>query len=219
MLRVSLNVLRIDLRWWLVVVMLGWSTATAAALGTWNFTVLLDGREIGEHTFRVSGHGEQRSVVSEARFRVRLLVFDAFSYSHDASELWQGSCLARIETKTNQNGKTYAVSGELGADGFRVTGKRGAETLPGCIMSFAYWNPDILKQRSLLNVQTGELLPVQVREQGPDVIETAEGSRSARRYELTGEKLRITLWYGPDGRWLGLESLLDGGRRLRYVLQ
>ena len=32
------------------------------------------------------------------------------------------------------------------------------------------------------------------------------------------EKLKIDLWYAPDGTWLALESMTEQGARLRYVL-
>jgi hypothetical protein len=40
---------------------------------------------------------------------------------------------------------------------------------------------------------------------------------SARRHRLEGPGLAIDLWYvGND--WVGLESTVEGGRRLRYEL-
>lgn len=41
---------------------------------------------------------------------------------------------------------------------------------------------------------------------------------NAKRFELEAEGRRIAIWYGPSGEWLGLESEVEGGRTLRYVL-
>jgi len=49
-----------------------------------------------------------------------------------------------------------------------VTGTRGQANLPACVMTFAYWNPDLLGQSRLLNVQTGEYMDVQVRVLGEE---------------------------------------------------
>ena len=38
----------------------------------------------------------------------------------------------------------------------------------------------------------------------------------AERYRLRANSLDITLWYTPDGRWIGLESDTGKGRTLRY---
>jgi len=39
----------------------------------------------------------------------------------------------------------------------------------------------------------------------------------ATRHRITGTGLRIDLWYVGE-RWVALEALTDGGRRLRYEL-
>jgi len=39
---------------------------------------------------------------------------------------------------------------------------------------------------------------------------------AAERYRLRAEKLDISLWYTPDGRWIALESDTGKGRTIRY---
>jgi hypothetical protein len=41
----------------------------------------------------------------------------------------------------------------------------------------------------------------------------------AQRYQLSGPKIEIDLWYGADGRWLGLSSKAKGGRQIHYKLR
>ena len=41
---------------------------------------------------------------------------------------------------------------------------------------------------------------------------------SAERWALQADGQEIRLWYGPGGRWLGLESRTEGGRVQRYEL-
>ncbi|MFS2056383.1 DUF6134 family protein, partial [Variovorax sp. CT11-76] len=43
-----------------------------------------------------------------------------------------------------------------------VVTPRGRSALPGCVMSFAYWNPAMRAQQQLLNAQTGKLEPVRI---------------------------------------------------------
>lgn len=84
-------------------------------------------------------------------------------------------------------------------------------------MTFAYWNPQILKARRLLNAQTGELLPVTVTPQGEETVEVRGKPVAAHRYRISGPRLQIDLWYA-GARWVALEALAEGGRRLRYEL-
>jgi len=71
------------------------------------------------------------------------------------------------------------VTGRLNTDGFAIDGPRGHERLAPCVMSFAYWNPLVLKQTHLLNVQTGAWTPVTVQELGKEQIEI-RGNSSQR---------------------------------------
>jgi uncharacterized protein DUF6134 len=176
------------------------AAATDTATREWRFQVSLDGRHIGEHSFLLRGSGDSRELTSEARFRVRVLFYDAYRYDHRAQETWRGDCLERLDASTDENGKRTVVA---------VT------PLDECVQTFAYWNPTILTARRLLNPQTGEYVPVQVRDLGSEVI----AGRPTERFRLTGggrTPLQIDLWYSPAREWLALESLTPEGRRLRY---
>lgn len=189
-----------------------------AAPAEWRFVVMLGDREIGEHRFRVDQQPEGAQVRSEASFAVRLIGITAFSYNHEATERWRGDCLDRIDSKTDHNGRAYAVTGIREEERFRVRTLKSTTDFPACVMSFAYWNPNIVRQRRLLNPQNGEYEDIVVEEKGTENVTTLHGTQSARRYTLVGRKARIDVWYTADGRWVGLESTTDIGRRLRYIL-
>ena len=59
-----------------------------------------------------------------------------------------------------------------------------------------------------------------MRYDGADTVTVAGAPVAAERYRLRVEGQDLTLWYAADdGRWLGLESLLDGEYTLRYELE
>lgn len=184
----------------------------------WNFTAYLDDSEIGYHRFALTQSGPERELLSEARFNVKFLFIDAYRYAHEAREQWRGDCLARIDTTTDDNGKAHRVHGTLTADGLRIDASTEQTLLPQCVMSFAYWNPDFLKQTRLLNAQNGEYLDVRVKALGPDTIAVRGQVTPARRYQLSARDLDIELWYSPTGDWLALDSITADGKRLRYRL-
>jgi len=184
----------------------------------WDFTAYLGDNEIGYHRFALTQSGPERELLSEARFNVKFLFIDAYRYAHEARERWRGDCLARIDTTTDDNGKTYRVRGALIASGLRVDTDATQTLLPPCVMSFAYWNPDFLKQTRLLNAQNGEYLDVRVQALGSDTIAVRGQVTPARRYRLSARDLDIELWYSPTGDWLALDSITADGKRLRYRL-
>jgi hypothetical protein len=193
------------------------SPAASAAGGEWNFRVLLDGKEVGWHRYIVRGDGAATEVESRAQFDVRILMLNAYSYRHTARERWRGACLDQLESRTETNGRVEKVAAMANDDAVVVAGPSGDARLPGCVMSFAYWDPRILRATRLLNSQTGELLPVKVAEQGTEQVNVAGRTVAATRHRLSAPDLQIDLWYA-DGRWVALEAPTPGGRTLRYEL-
>lgn len=203
----------------LVLAVLVPGTAIASTGQEWRFRVLLDEREVGSHRFRVSDGGGERRVESDARFTVKFLFIDAYTYVHQARERWQGDCLTAIESRTDDNGRQQTVRGARTAGRFEVAADRVQADLPACVMSFAYWNPAMLRQARLLNAQTGEFVAVRVEPLDEEEITVRGRSVAARRYALHAPDFRIDVWYAADRDWVQLESSTANGRRLRYLIQ
>lgn len=185
----------------------------------WHFTVLLDGRPIGSHDFSVSRAVDDVQVRSHASFRVTALFLPLYQYEHEDLEDWRSSCLARIQAHTRDNGRESVVQGEPTRGGFEVRGPQGALVLPGCVMSFAYWDTRILCAHRLLNAQTGAYEPVEITSLGSATVRVRDQAVAADHYALATGKFRIELWYSRAGEWLALQSRSDQGRTLRYEIR
>jgi len=191
------------LRLLLVAAVLAPGPAFASVEREWRFRVLLDGSEVGTHPFRVTENGGGRLVTSDARFKVKLLFINAYTYAHEARERWQGDCLSELDARTDDNGE-------------RVTVRTRP---PACVMSFAYWNPRMLQQTRLLNAQTGELTEVRIEPLGEETLRVRGAPLNARRYAVHAARFRVDLWYAADASWVQLESRTASGRLLRYEIQ
>ncbi len=203
----------------LLALTVGSAQATASAGGEWNFSALLDGARIGQHRFVVTTQGDQRSVVSEASFAVRFLGITAYRYRHKANEQWRGDCLTALTSTTDDDGKASAVRSEYDGDGLNVVSGGTTQSLRGCVMSFAYWNPAIRTQTRMLNAQTGKFEAVQVSRIGAGTVEVRGEAVAATQYRITGPAAPIDVWYSATGEWVGLDSMVAGGRKLSYRLQ
>jgi hypothetical protein len=195
-------------------------TGTAAAQSQkWEFQVYLDDKPIGHHHYVLRDAAGERELKTDARFDVKVLFINAYRYVHDASERWRGNCLTALNARTDDNGERSDVAVDQQGERLAIATPRGREAADGCIMSFAYWNPEILRQSRLLNSQTGRVEAVTIAALGEEKIAVRGASAQARRYRISGLKHPIDLWYGADGAWLALQSTLDSGRRLRYQLK
>jgi hypothetical protein len=187
--------------------------------------VFLDDAPIGHHHYSLRNNGAERELKIEARFNVKFLFINAYRYVHDASERWRGNCLAALTARTDDNGSksevdTESQGAQLSAiSSIASTATRAREPVEGCLMSFAYWNPDMLRQTRLLNAQTGKIENVTITVMGEEKINVRGTPTPATRYRVSGAKHPIELWYGTDRSWLALQSTLESGRRLRYQLK
>ncbi|MGP1718154.1 MAG: DUF6134 family protein [Methylophilus sp.] len=189
----------------------------------WSFEVWLDKQKIGTHTFSLNNQQLQ----SRASFDVKVLFINAYRYRHQADEAWQDACLNSLKSHTEENKTVTDVNGLLKDRQFVIDKQEGKnaeqQTLPACIMTFAYWNPAILKQTRLLNPQNAEYLDVTVSDDGVKPIMVKGQDTPAHQYHLRGrykgkDKLNITLWYDQQQDWVALESVTPEGYKIIYKL-
>lgn len=183
------------------------------------FQALLDGKPIGEHRFTVETDGTSRLVTSEADFKVTLLGFTAYRYHHHAREQWAGDCLASLASDTNDDGKPASVRLARNGDANQIATATGDRSVPGCLMTYAYWNPAMRSQTRLLDPQTGRVDAVKVERVGDGHIAVHGAEVEAVDWRITGGESPVDVWVSPAGDWVGLDSLVSGGKRkLSYRL-
>lgn len=199
------------------------ATPSSVQAKDWSFDVWLDKQKIGTHTFSFNNQQLQ----SRANFEIKVLFINAYRYQHQADETWQGACLSSLKAHTQENKTVTDVTGQLQGDQFVIDkreGKNGEnQILPACIMTFAYWNPAILKQTQLLNPQNAEYLDVTVTDDGTKTIMVNGQNTLTHQYHLKGrfkgkDKLNITLWYDQQQEWVALESVTPEGYKISYKL-
>jgi hypothetical protein len=191
--------------------------AQASAQKELRFQVFLDDDPIGEHSFEIAELANGLKVESRAAFDVDFLFLNVYRYRHQSDEVWRDGCLHEIRAETNENGKRYRVEGELDSGRFVVQGDAAKQQeADGCIMTFAYWNPDFLRAQRLLNPQTGELEQVRSRAQGKEPVRVGDSLVPAARHRLEGDELAIDLWYSDELGWVGLRSEIPEAGTLTY---
>ena len=185
---------------------------------SWDFTVFLDDQAIGSHRFHVAPDGNTTVLQSEARFDVKVWFVPVFSYWHRNTETWADGCLVSIEAMTDNNGEMLVVDGEATDVGFVVRNSEGEAGLPGCVMTFAYWNSAILDADRLLNAQTGVYETVNVVREGEELLQVNSRPIVTERFRLSAQSGDIVLWYTKaERRWVGLSAPTKGQRRLNYL--
>jgi len=194
-------------------------TSTGLASQSWKFKVYLDEQEIGEHTFQSVSLNNKTHIQINAKFDVYILFINAYSYKHMNYEVWNGQCLQSIRSTTDDNGEELYVQADYSGGQLIIKTPTTDYTAEGCIKTFAYWEPDFLKSQTLLNAQTGKLMPVTIDMIGEEIIMVRSKLTAATHYRLTTDEFIIDLWYSKDNEWLALNSTTSNGSTLRYQIQ
>jgi Family of unknown function (DUF6134) len=186
----------------------------------WAFNVYLDKSKIGTHTFTFNDN----TLVSKAKFNVKVLFIDAYKYDHTSKEQWQNDCLTNIEVNTTEDKITTNVKGKKTASSFEISDGKTNQSLPECVMTFAYWNPKILDQSKLLNPQNAEYLESTFTKLGTANIDVKGKPTETKHYKLSGalngvKKLNIELWYNQYNEWVALKSVTPEGYNIIYKLK
>jgi hypothetical protein len=83
-------------------------------------------------------------------------------------------------------------------------------------MSFAYWNPALAGQQRLLDPGSGRIESVAI--DTPPAVPADLGLQPVRGLRISGLAQPIDVWY-VGNRWVGLDTIVSGGRRLSYRLR
>jgi hypothetical protein len=192
--------------------------AAPHATREWRFAVSLDAIPIGEHRYVVADAGATHTVTVEARFRVHLLLIDAYAWQQHVDETWHGDCLTQLSSRTVEQGRVTTVAGQADGDAFVVQGPQGKAVVEGCAMTFAYWNPQVLHERGLINAQTGVPTPVEVERLDDDTHTVRGRPLPTLHWRLRTPRNVIELWYSHDGHWVGMRTTTRQGHVLTYRL-
>ena len=169
------------------------------------FKAFLDDKPIGEHRFTVAGAGVTRQVTSEADFAVRIIGITAYRYHHHAEEQWSGDCLSGLASTTDDDGKRASVRLVKAGDANEITTNAGKRSEPGCLMTYAYWNPALRDQKRLLNPQTGKVDAVKVERVGSGNLAVGGRDVAATDWRITGGESPVDVWISEQGEWIGLD--------------
>jgi hypothetical protein len=192
-----------------------WSTTSQ----TYDFKVFLGKDEIGRQRFDVSSEGGRTRVRVDAQFKVTFLTISVYTYRHTNVEIWEGMCLREIRAETNDNGESFFVNGMFRDGRLHVQTQTENWKAEGCVKTFAYWNPEWIMGERLLNSQTGELQPVDIRMVGEETIPVQGVPTRTVHRRIVTDKFSIDLWHTLTGKWVALQSTTTKGDALRYALQ
>jgi hypothetical protein len=187
------------------------------------FAAFRDGQRIGSHRLTFEKEGGRLVVMTSIDLALKVLGVTAYRYIHRSREIWLGDALHSFESRTDDNGKPYAVRASRDRRGLEVErtapGTAGPVQLvmPAGLLPSTHWNERQAAQRYLLNAQKGTQEAIAVTPLGRESVRTTSGVVPAMHYRYDGD-VRMEQWFDDQGRWIKSRFVVSDGSTIEYLL-
>jgi hypothetical protein len=183
------------------------------------FSVVREGVVVGHHRITFRQDDERLIVRSELKIEVKLLFLTVYRYQQTRSEVWRGREIIALDSVTDDDGTTYNIEGQAGADGIKVTSGRKSWTLPPNSVPASYWNVSMVTAKGpLIDAQSGRILDARISKIGEEIIKAGDKEIVATHYRLGAERPR-DIWYDAHGRWVKMRAIGSDGSVAEWVLK
>jgi Family of unknown function (DUF6134) len=191
--------------WLLCVSLLAPAEAYATDGRSLMFDLLRKGRKVGSHSIKFVQNKDLLTVDISINIKGKVL-FIPFTYVHSNREVWRGSVLQSLDSKTFLNGKPDTLSVRANNGGYDVDFDGKASRIEGDIKTTSYWHPATSSQARLLNSQTGKVIPLTLSAPVNIVAPTLSGSGiAAREVRMTdNKKFNANVAYDSQNCLVGL---------------
>jgi len=176
------------------------------------------GTPAGEHRVSFRRDRDRLLVTTHISITVKVLIFTAFRFEHDAEEVWHDGRLVSVRSTTDDDGTRLMVSGDAVADGFRIIGEDGPYLAPAKLLtSNTLWDSRLIRETRLIDVQHGGEVGLVVKPLGLGMVDTPHGQVPASRYQIITPNYAGSVYFDGDGRWV--KGLIERqGETLEFVL-
>jgi hypothetical protein len=181
------------------------------------FDVLRDGGEFGSHVVTFAREGETLTVDSDVVLKVSFGPLTLFDYAHDVTEKYVGGKLTWVGSRTKKDGKWITLAAQAGDGGLNVKATKFNGLLRGKVIPSTHWNRDEMTLPAMFSTETGEMLPIKVRDRGVESIKAGGKTIDARRFDVDSD-IDASFWYDDQGRWVKC-AFETQGSKIDYVLK
>lgn len=197
-------------------------SATAQAApppsGVLDFTVLRNGSEVGRHEMLFQNEPDGLKIDIRTNVAVKVAFITAYRFEHEGHEVWRGGHLARLWSKTNDDGTKHVLDVTAGGDNLVVMAdgkepEKSSTTIPASL-----WNERIVQQKNILNTLDGSRMAIQVADLGIETVPVKNARVSARHYVISGD-LQRELWYDAQNVLVKVRFKAKDGSDIEYLRQ
>ena len=165
--------------------------------------------EIGSHVITFSKNGGDQIVEVALAIKVKFLFITVHSLSSKRREVWRDGRFVEYLAKTDENSDLSEVRAKYQGGVTTITGPNGSVETSDTVFPTNPWNPDIVRQKVLMDTKTGELLTVSIQAAGDESVDVAGKRVQGKKYVISGDMER-ELWFDGAGNLLRFRFVRDG---------
>jgi len=196
------------------------TSAQPASAGRVEFEVFHDGQPFGTQAVTVTKVNGKFIAESSADLKAKIGPLTVFTYRQTCREEWNDERLATLSCSTTKGGKKIDVEGKPEGEKIHVTntGKKATAkaVFPIEAIPTAWWSKPRLGKYDMINVETGQALPVDVTHVGRETRDIGGRKIEADHIRVSGT-LTVDLWYDDAGRWIDC-AFKASGQKMTYRL-
>ncbi len=186
--------------------------------GVLDFTVLRNGTEVGRHEMLFRSEADGLKIDIRTNVAVKVAFITAYRFEHEGHEVWQGAHLARLWSKTNDDGTKHVLDVTAGGDSLVVMADGKEPEKSSASIPASLWNERIVQQKSILNTLDGSRMAIQVADLGTEIVLVKGAKVPARHYAITGD-LQREVWYDAQNVLVKVRFKAKDGSDIEYLRQ
>ncbi len=186
--------------------------------GVLDFTVLRNGSEVGRHEMLFRSEADGLKIDIHTNVAVKVAFITAYRFEHEGHEVWQGAHLARLWSKTNDDGTKHVLDVTAGGDSLVVMADGKELEKSSASIPASLWNERIVQQKSILNTLDGSRMAIQVADLGTEIVLVKGAKVPARHYSITGD-LQREVWYDAQNVLVKVRFKAKDGSDIEYLRQ
>ncbi len=182
------------------------------------YEIRRNGDRIGTHRVTFAHQGERLTVHHEIDIRVTILSLEAYRYTMDSRETWEGPRLLGLAASTDKNGDPLRVFARASHGGIRVRGAVGQHDAPAeAVPSSPQFDVFDQPRTTMIEAEDGRLVHVTVSAPRSERVRAGGHELDARRYDVRGG-MDATLWYDATGVLVQKRLTAPDGSQVMTIL-
>ena len=178
------------------------------------YDVLVKQKPSGKVAIRIARTADDTTVVTTDTTVEAHVLLMKYRYEYHGREAWRADRLLRLESRTNDDGKSLAVNAAAEGNGSRIEVKgKAAATGPALVMTSNYWRlPDarVLGNKfSIIDSDTGRLFGVKLQYVGPETISVEGRPIACEHFRVSGDTA-AELWFDGERRLVRQQTVEQG---------